>query len=491
MRRQTKIVATMGPAVASLGQVAELIHAGLDVARLNFSHGGHDTHRQFADWVREAANEAGANVALLQDIQGPKLRLGNLPDGMVRLDRGEQVDLVPGAQSTDPSHIPVDYEHLLEDVAPGGSVLVADGLVRLEVAERMHDRLRCVVVAGGELADHKGVAFPGSALRVPPLTDKDAADIAFGRELGVDYVAMSFVRSSEDIRQVAALVEPGTPIIAKVELAAAYENLDDIMAAADGVMVARGDLGVELPLERIPLVQADILERANAAGLLTITATEMLQSMVEAPRPTRAEVTDVATAVTEGTDAVMLSGETAVGKYPVEAVRMMDTICREVETGLRPQRRSAHLTLSSVPTFASAIAKAAVEAAVDLDLSTIVAFTETGSTARLLSKYRPASDIVAFTAREATLRRMALYWGVRAVPFERRAYTDLEIAAAEKYLEKERLCTRGEGVVMVAGIPANRQASTNLMKLHVIGDRDRGVPSQRDGRSAGGLSGPV
>jgi pyruvate kinase len=299
------------------------------------------------------------------------------------------------------------------------------------------------------------------------------------------------VRSSEDIRQVAALVEPGTPIIAKVELAAAYENLDDIMAAADGVMVARGDLGVELPLERIPLVQADILERANAAGLLTITATEMLQSMVEAPRPTRAEVTDVATAVTEGTDAVMLSGETAVGKYPVEAVRMMDTICREVETGLRPQRRSAHLTLSSVPTFASAIAKAAVEAAVDLDLSTIVAFTETGSTARLLSKYRPASDIVAFTAREATLRRMALYWGVRAVPFERRAYTDLEIAAAEKYLEKERLCTRGEGVVMVAGIPANRQASTNLMKLHVIGDRDRGVPSQRDGRSAGGLSGPV
>ncbi len=344
----------------------------------------------FADWVREAAADIGANVALLQDIQGPKLRLGTMPDGKVQLDRGEQIDLVPGATSGDSSHIPVDYEHLLEDVAPGRSVLVADGLVRLEVAERLHDRLRCVVVAGGELADHKGVAFPGSELRVPSLTEKDMADIAFGRELGVDYVAMSFVRSADDIRQVAALVEPGTPIIAKVELAAAYENLDDILSAADGVMVARGDLGVELPLEKIPLVQADILERTNATGLLTITATEMLQSMVEAPRPTRAEVTDVATAVTEGTDAVMLSGETAVGKYPVEAVRMMDTICREVETGLRPQRRTVHPKLSSVPTFASAIANAAVEAAVDLDLSTIVAFTETGSTARLLSKYRPA-----------------------------------------------------------------------------------------------------
>ncbi len=239
MRRQTKIVATMGPAVASLAGVSELIHAGLDVARLNFSHGEHDTHRQFANWVRQASADAGANVALLQDIQGPKLRLGTLPDGKVRLDRGEQVDLVPGAKSGDSSHIPVDYEHLLEDVAPGRSVLVADGLVRLEVAERLDDRLRCVVVAGGELADHKGVAFPGSTLRVPSLTEKDMIDIAFGRELGVDFVAMSFVRSADDIRQVAALVEPGTPIIAKVELAAAYENLDDILSAADGVMVAR------------------------------------------------------------------------------------------------------------------------------------------------------------------------------------------------------------------------------------------------------------
>ncbi len=289
----------------------------------------------------------------------------------------------------------------------------------------------------------------------------------------MDYIAASFVRSAEDVQAVAALAEPGTPIIGKIELAVAYENLDDILRAAQGAMVARGDLGVELPLERIPLVQEHILRCTNEAGLLSITATEMLESMTSSPRPTRAEVTDVAHAVKSGTDAVMLSGETAVGAYPVRAVQMMDRICREVEAEIEEHGYPKVDLLATHRTFASATAKAAVEAAINLDLHTIVAFTETGSTARLLSKYRPAATIVAFTPEPATYRRMALFWGVVPSEFQRRDSTDLMIAAAEKHLEKQGVCQRGEGVVMVAGIPPNERASTNLMKLHVVGERSR------------------
>ncbi len=490
MDRQTKIVATLGPAVADADKIAELVGAGMDVARLNFSHGDHETHRRFATWVREAAAKVGANVALLQDIQGPKIRVGDFPDGQLVLERDQTVELVPGSGRAGPGQVAIDYEHLLDDLHPGHHVLLADGVIRIEVEERTGDALKGRVLLGGTLGDHKGVAFPEVPLRVPSVTEKDRADLEFGRELQVDYVAASFVRTAADVMEVAALARPGTPIIAKIELAAAYANLDEIIEVAHAVMVARGDLGVELPLERIPLVQADILERVNDVGLLTITATEMLESMTHVPRPTRAEVTDVATAVLAGTDAVMLSGETAMGDYPVEAVQTMDIICREVESHQHTERRLVHPELlTREANFASATAKAAVEAATDLGLSTIVAFTESGSTARLLSKYRPAAQIVAFTANPGTLRRMALYRGVRATEFGRREYTDLMIAAAEKYLEKEGICARGEGVVMVAGIPPNQQASTNLMKLHIIGERDRGVASQRDARQSADMGG--
>ncbi len=467
--RRTKIIATMGPSVASAEAVEALIEAGMDVARLNFSHGTYDGKRQMVAWIREAADRLQRSVAILQDIQGPKLRVGTFPGGSVELEDDSIVRLSPTSGVGSDEVIPLDYEHLLEDVEPGEPILCADGLIRLEVTRQLEDTLEARVMVGGTLGDHKGVAFPQTNLRVPAVTAKDEEDLAFGREMEVDLVAASFVRTGADVEMVASLA--GVPVIAKIELALAYENLDDILSPSAGAMVARGDLGVELPLQRLPLVQRDILTRTNAAGRVSITATEMLESMTSSSRPTRAEVTDVATAVLSGTDAVMLSGETAVGSYPVEAVRYMDRICREAETG-----EAEHVDfLTSHKTFASATAKAAVEAAQNLGLSTIVAFTESGSTALLLSKYRPEARIVAFTPEPATQRRMALYWGVQPQPFARRDFTDLMIASAEKFLEKNGICEEGEGVVMVAGIPPNQQASTNLMKLHVIGERARGV----------------
>ena len=489
MERYTKIVATLGPAVASPEKVRALVTAGMDVARLNFSHGDHSYHRQFAEWVRQTAEDTGKNVAILQDIQGPKLRVGSFPGGFTELLGNEMLRMIPGRLlSTEPDLVYVDYPHLLEDVEVGEEIILADGLIRLVVTSREADQIRARVLIGGVLSDGKGVAFPHTDLRVPTITEKDEADLAFGRELGVDWIAASFVRSGDDLRRVRELAGD-IPLIAKIELAAAYANLDDILIEAAGVMVARGDLGVQLPLETIPLVQADILRRTNEVGVVSITATEMLESMTHSPRPTRAEVTDVANAVLAGTDAVMLSAETAVGLYPVESVSTMARICASVESETSTANVK-HTYLTHVSAVASAVAQAAVDAAANLGIETIVAFTESGSTARLLSKYRPAARIVAFTPVPTTRRVMSLYRGVTAYPFERRDYTDLMIAAAEKFLEKEGVCKRGETVVMVAGIPPNRQASTNLLKVHMIGERDGGVQSQRDARispEGGGL----
>ncbi len=485
MERQTKIIATMGPAVAGQQRVKELVEAGMNVARLNFSHGDHQVHREFATWVRRAAEDTGKAVALLQDIQGPKIRVGRFPGGSMDLLGDERLRISQGGDKGAAGEVFIDYPHLLEDIEVGESVVLADGLLRVEITARHADHLDGVVTQGGRLLDHKGAAFPDSHLRVPVVTDKDMVDLEFGREIDVDYVAASFVRSAADIKQVSELAgEP--PVIAKIELAAAYENLDDILSVADGVMVARGDLGVELPLERIPFIQQDMLARTNAAGRLSITATEMLESMTSSPRPTRAEVTDVANAVASGTDAVMLSAETAVGDYPIRAVEAMASICVEVEQQVL-RSMSDHQSvdfLTSHRTFASATAKAAVEASWNLGFSTIVGFTESGRTALLLSKYRPAARIAAFSYNQKTLRQMAMYWGVTPIEFARRDSTDRMLAAAEKYLEKNKMCELGDGVVMVAGIPPNQQASTNLMKLHVIGERTRFNPSDNFGGSS-------
>jgi pyruvate kinase len=477
MERHTKIIATLGPAVAGEASIRGLVEAGMDVARLNFSHGDHELHRSLAGWVREAAREVGRPVAILQDVQGPKLRVGEFPAGAIRLRKGDQVHIVPDSGLGGRDVIPVGYDQLLIDVLPGHRVLLADGLIRLDVIGQADHGLVAEVQLGGDLSDHKGVAFPDSLLSTESLTPKDEVDLAFGRELGVDFVAASFVRTGDDVRRVGELCGD-VPVIAKIELAQAYENLDDIIEPSFGVMVARGDLGVQLPLERIPLIQADILKRTNAAGRISITATEMLESMTKSPRPTRAEVTDVATAVIAGTDAVMLSGETAVGDYPTETVAAMAEICRVVEEDTLSHRGDHPVPfVGDGNTVASAVAQAATEMAINLGATAIVAFTESGNTARLISKYRPEGRIVAFSPNDATLRRMALFWGVSPHEFERREYTDDEMAAASSILESEGLAQAGDTVVMVAGVPPNIQASTNLVKVQVIGDHPGGFGS--------------
>ncbi len=472
MYRQTKIIATIGPSVASLDGIRSLIDAGMDVARLNFSHGDHDDHRQAFAWIRQASQDAGKSVAIMQDIQGPKLRVGEFPNGGITLGTGSEVQLLPEDGRGDSERIPIGYSKLLSDVSPGDRVILADGLVSCEVIDSTGECLLARVVNGGVLTDNKGVAFPDSRLSVDNVTEKDLADLALGRELGVEYVAASFVRSAADVEAVEAIAD--APVIAKIELAQALDNLDQILGTAAGVMVARGDLGVQLPLERIPLVQADVLKRANAAGRLSVTATEMLESMTYNPRPTRAEVTDVANAVMGGTDAVMLSGETAIGDYPAQTVATMAKICQTVEEGTLREDTPVPF-VGGENDVASAVAQAATEIAKNVGAKTIVAFTETGSTARLLSKYRPHQRVVAFTPNPVSQRKMALYWGIRPHEFERREYTDDEIAAAGGILAKEGVAAHGEAVVMVAGVPPNFQASTNLVKVHVIGELSGGL----------------
>ena len=468
--RNTKIIATLGPAVASRSRVGSLVAAGMNVARLNFSHGSYDSHRKLVEWVRQAADEHNRAVAVLQDIQGPRIRIGRFPNGRVELQTGQTVRLLPGDGLAAPGEIHVDLLRSAVDLAAGHRILIADGLVRLEVTGPGGEAR---VVEGGALGDHKGVAFPDTTLDLPAVTEKDERDLEFGEELGVDLVAASFVASGDDVATVRKLAG-GAPVIAKIERAAAVANLDDILDSAAGAMVARGDLGVELSLEKLPLVQKQIVQRTNAAGRVSIMATEMLESMTTSSRPTRAEVTDVANALLDGSDAVMLSGETANGRHPVRTVEVTDIICRETES---TAERGVIAFLDEEDPFPSAMARACVEAADSLRLPLIAAFTESGSTARLISKYRPGARIVAFTPKPETYQRMALYWGVTPMMIDRFASTDEMIRYAEQQLLQHRLAADGDGVAIVAGIPPNVSASTNLLKLHVVGSGTVGVPN--------------
>lgn len=474
MSRKTKIIATLGPAVASLSDITELIEAGMNVARLNFSHGTHESHRQFHQWVREASERLDIPIAILQDIQGPRIRVGSFPGGSITLEDGAEVVLVPGVGEGSGREIHVEN---LEAAAlsEGSTILMSDGLIALEVMFADGGIVKCRVEEGGVLRDHKGVAFPGVQVDVPAVTDKDIEDLEFGRELGFDYVAASFVNSGASVRHVKRLAG-GVPVISKIESLVGYGNLGEIVEESAGVMVARGDLGVELSFESVPRAQKQILSYGNSKARLTITATEMLESMTASTRPTRAEVTDVSSAVLDGTDAVMLSAETAVGKYPVRAVVAMGRICAEAEASPSYSRGEEIHFLESAARFASATAQACVDAADNLDLAAIVAFTESGSTARLISKYRPHADIFAYTPIEETYRRMALYSGVTPLRFTRVAATDEMITYAEQNLVELGIVKPGDSVVMAAGIPPNRAAATNLMKLHLIGSQTSGIP---------------
>jgi len=465
--RKTKIIATLGPAVSSYEAIRDLVAAGMDVARLNFSHGDYGAHRRFTDWVRGAAAELNKSVAILQDIQGPRIRVGTFPGGSVTLEPGSEVVLRAGVAQGSAQEVHIENLHAAR-LSPGSSVLMSDGLISVRVKSWDGETAHGEVVEGGLLRDHKGVAFPGAIIDVPAVSDKDVADLAFGRTLEVDYVAASFVSSGLDVKRVKNLV-PGTPVIAKIESVVGLGNLDDILSEAYGAMVARGDLGVELSYAAVPRAQKAILNKSNARAKISITATEMLESMNTSPRPTRAEVSDVATAVLDGSDAVMLSSETAVGKYPTRAVAAMASICVEAEASPDYGRGPEIHFLEDRARFASATAQACVDAAENLDLRAIVAFTESGSTARLISKYRPHTDIFAYTPREGTYRRMALYSGVTPLRFGGVDSTDLMIEHAETSLLELGIVQPGDGVVIAAGIPPNQAATTNLMKLHSIG----------------------
>ncbi len=466
--RKAKIICTMGPACRDEPVLGKLVAAGMDVARLNFSHGTHDDHARAIANVRRAAEVAGRPIALLLDLQGPKIRVGKIKGGKLQLKAGGEVTLAVGPDAVSgPGRLPCSYEGLPDDVSLGDPVLINDGAIRLEVSKIGKKEVRCRVVVGGLVTDHKGINLPGAAVSLPALTEKDIEDLLFGLSHGVDFVALSFVRTGDDIRQVKRYAGT-TPIIAKLEKPQAVDRIDEIAQLADGVMVARGDLGVELPLERVPLIQKTAIERTNYHGKIAIVATQMLESMIHSPQPTRAEVSDVANAILDGADAVMLSAETATGEYPVEAVSTMAKIIEEVERSARYQSLPDPTLDRGESTFATAVAKACSAAAGQLGIGTIVVYTRTGETARQVAEYRPQARIVAFTASPEAYRRMALYWGVTArrvpQPFQS---TDEMISTMSNILIGAGEALRGEAIVIASAVPPNRPTfGASMMQIH-------------------------
>ena len=482
--RKAKIVCTIGPASDSLETVDRLIEQGMDAARLNFSHGTHESHAAAIRAIRQAAERRRTAVAIIQDLQGPRIRVGELPAEGFMVRAGQRVYLTVspldrGSQRAQQSAgtipdvvIPVAYQSFARDVQPGARILINDGLIEL-VADRVTgEAVDCTVIVGGLITSHKGINLPGTRVSASTLTNKDRADIRFGISQGVDYVALSFVRGPEDV--VAAqqiLVECGRklPIIAKIERAEAVATLDGIIEQADGVMIARGDLGVELGPEAVPVLQKHIIAEANNRRRLVITATQMLESMTHARRPTRAEASDVANAVFDGTDAVMLSAETAIGSYPIETVQVMDRIIRAAEAGAEPGVVPKRQTDFGIMSFPEAICTAASSAAKAVTASAIVAFSEQGSTARLISKQRPEAPIFALTPFEEVRQRMALYWGVRPYVVPQLEQTDQRVEEAERRLKSEGQIQIGEKIVILSGTRVGQPGGTNLLKLHQVG----------------------
>ncbi|HJT20223.1 MAG TPA: pyruvate kinase [Nitrospira sp.] len=482
--RKAKIVCTIGPASDAVTMLDRLIRQGMNAARLNFSHGSHESHAAAVAAIREAANNRGTPVAIIQDLQGPRIRVGELKDGKITVTDGQSVRLQTalassggqlGARSTSRSaqaDIPVTYQHLARDVQPGARILIDDGLVELMVNRIEGGCIDCTVVIGGTIASHKGINLPGTSVSAPTLTDKDRDDVRFGVAHGVDYVALSFVRGPEDVAAAKKLIAScgrNIPVIAKIERQEAIVHLTAILDEADGIMIARGDLGVEMGTEAVPILQKRIIAEANRRRRLVITATQMLESMTHHLRPTRAEASDVANAVFDGTDAVMLSAETAIGAHPVETVEVMDRIIRAAEEGFEPAvvpKRQTDFGNLSLP---EAICTAASSAAAATSASAIVAFSELGTTARLISKQRPAAPIIAFTPFEAVRNHMALYWGVQPHTMQQIDRTDERVHEAERRLKAEGLIKSGQRIVILSGTQIGQPGGTNLIKLQEVG----------------------
>jgi len=482
--RRAKIICTVGPACNSEAMLRDLMRLGMDVARLNFSHGSHEDHGQVIERLRRAATKENRTICILQDLQGPKIRTGRLKGGApVMLKAGARVTITPRPIEGTAALIATTFESLSREVESGARILLADGLIELRVIRVHGQDVECEVINGGQIGEHKGINLPGVALSIPALTEKDRIDLEFGLKQGVDMVAVSFVRTAADLQSVKQIIAghgSDLPVIAKLEKPQALAHLEEILEATDGVMVARGDLGVEMPPEKVPVIQKQVIRRCGDWRKPVITATQMLESMVENPRPTRAEASDVANAIFDGSDAVMLSAETASGRYPREAVAMMARIVVEAEQNMRelPRRRRDRHSLSIAETICESVSHAAE----DLHMGAIAVFTDTGNTARMISKYRPKATIYAFSRTPQVCNRMNLYWGVHPLLHERTHNADGMVSVAEQELLRLGRIKVDDVVGIVAGTQM-ASGSTNFMRLHVVTPEEaKAVPS---GKSRG------
>ncbi|GIO22394.1 pyruvate kinase [Oceanobacillus sp. J11TS1] len=474
--RNTKIVCTIGPASESIEKLEKLIDAGMNVARLNFSHGDYDEHGGRIKNIREAAAKKNKTVAILLDTKGPEIRTGNFKEGRADIVQGKEVIISMTEVEGTAERFSITYDGLINDVHEGSKILLDDGLIELEVTGINQEKGEIVTVAlnSGEIKNKKGVNVPNVSVNLPGITDKDTNDIIFGIEQGVDFIAASFVRRPSDVLEIKEVLEQHNAdhiqIIPKIENQEGVDNIDSILEVSDGLMVARGDLGVEIPAEDVPLVQKKLIKQCNTAGKPVITATQMLDSMQRNPRPTRAEASDVANAIFDGTDAIMLSGETAAGAYPVESVQTMSNIALKAESALDHkailEERSKNVDMK----IREAITQSVSHTAYNLNIGTIITPTESGSTARMVSKYRPRATILAVTVDEVVNRQLSLVWGVHAVQGTQTKSTDemLEVAVTQGL--NSGVCKRGDTVMVVAGVPVGEKGTTNLLKVHVIGD---------------------
>tara|TARA_Y100000813_G_scaffold191910_1_gene169421 strand:- start:197 stop:1594 length:1398 start_codon:yes stop_codon:yes gene_type:complete len=464
MTRKTKIIATVGPSVNSKDGIKKLVEAGADVLRLNFSHGTEEDHSNVVKWIRELEK----SVAIMQDIQGPKIRTGEAKES-TQFKQSHEIKITNKETISDDNVIYINYKDLFKDLNSGERIFIDDGQIVIRIIKKTKSSMLGQIEIGGELRSNQGVAFPDSKLSVSAITEKDIADLKFGNKLDVDIVAVSFVRDANDIKKVREIVDKNIKIIAKIELKNAVKNLDSIIDEADGVMVARGDLGVQLDLEKVPFIQKQILNEANAKGKITVTATEMLQSMKESHRPTRAEVTDITNAILEGTDCVMLSAETAIGNHPEVVVSAMSDICKEADSRNDTSALRFKET-STVDTLTTSLAKAAVQVANEIEAKAIVAFTETGRTPLLISNYRPEAPIFTMTTIDKTYNQMNILWGVQQIKIDRLETTPEMFEIADTWLQNNKKFKKNDKVVIVAGTPPNKEAATNLIRVMKIGE---------------------
>jgi len=473
--KKTKIVCTIGPASESEEVFEKLVLNGLNVARLNFSHGTHEEHKKRIDMIKKVRKKLDIPVAIMLDTKGPEIRTGVFENGIVELVEGQEFTVTTRDVVGNSSICSVTYKGLPKDVSVGNSILIDDGLIELKVKEIVNDTdLKCIVVNPGPVKNHKGVNVPGIKINLPAITQKDIDDILFGIENEIDFIAASFIRKASDVIEIRKILEAhkanNIQIISKIENQEGVDNIDEIIQVSDGIMVARGDLGVEIPTEEIPLVQKTIIKKCNEEGKPVITATQMLDSMMRNPRPTRAEVTDVANAIFDGTDAIMLSGETAAGKYPVEAVRTMANIALRTEHSLNYKELLSTKSIGNNITVTNAISHATCATAEDLGAAAIVTATSSGYTAKAVSKFRPSAPIVAVTPREDVMRKLMLVWGVYAVQAEDVDSTDEVIDESVKRAMEKGYIKQGDLIVITAGIPVGVAGSTNLIKVHIVGE---------------------